>query len=144
MTISDKYKWGGGGLYSTANDCLRLLHSLLSCDGVLLKSTTILEMLAPQIPNTRIFEDMPPKSVAKSFSSKRRIAGILQHGLCAFMGSEKSELGRSRNSSKWCGLTNTYWAIYPVLGSLVVAGYRQGSSRRIYGTSLASSRFWSH
>ena len=108
-TISDKYKWGGGGLYSTAHDCMRLLQSLLNDDGLLLKSETIKELLSPQVQDEQIFNNIPPKSVAQRFSSKRKIAGPLQHSLCGFMGSKTSELGRSASSNEWCGATNVYW-----------------------------------
>jgi CubicO group peptidase (beta-lactamase class C family) len=107
--ISDKYQWGGGGLYSTAHDYLRLLQSLLSDDGPLLRSETIDELLSPQVQDEQIFNNIPPKSVAQSFSSKRKIAGPLQHSLCGFMGSKTSELGRSGSFNEWCGATNVYW-----------------------------------
>ena len=107
--ISDKYKWGGGGLYSTAHDYLRLLQSLLSDDGLLLKSSTIKELLSSQVQDEHIFSDMAPKSLAQRFSSMRKIAGPLQHSLCGFMGSKTSELGRSGSSNEWCGATNVYW-----------------------------------
>jgi CubicO group peptidase (beta-lactamase class C family) len=107
--VSDKYKWGGGGLYSTVNDCLRLLQSLLSDDGLLLKSATIKELLSPQVQDAQIFNDMHPKSIAQRFASMRKIAGPLQHSLCGFIGSKTSELGRSGSSNEWFGATNVYW-----------------------------------
>ena len=108
-SISDRYKWGGGGLYSTTHDCLRLLHSLLSDDGRLLKSATVKELLSPQVQDEQIFNDLPPKSIARKFSSVRDIAGNLQHSLCGFMGSKPSKVGRCGSSNQWCGSTNVYW-----------------------------------
>lgn len=119
-SIADKYRWGGGGLYSTAHDYLCFLQSLLNDDGLLLKSSTIKEMLSPQVQHEHIFDEMPDRSVAKRFASKRKIAGKLQHSLCGMMGSETSDLGRSGSSNMWYGATNTYWVSVSSGSSLVL------------------------
>jgi CubicO group peptidase (beta-lactamase class C family) len=107
---------GGGGIYSTAPDYLRLLQALLnggSLDGAkILKAETVADMAVNQIGNLEagIMKTTNPQlSNDVDFFPGTR----LRWGLGHMINADAVPEGRKAGSLTWAGLYNTYYWIDP-------------------------------
>jgi methyl acetate hydrolase len=107
---------GGGGLYSTGPDYLRLLRMLLGggqLDGVrILQPETVTEMSRNQIGALTVgalTTALPEVSNTVEFFPGM----VKQWGLCAMITTQASPAGRAAGSLAWGGIANTYFWIDP-------------------------------
>jgi CubicO group peptidase (beta-lactamase class C family) len=101
---------GGVGGYSTAPDYMKLLTSLLRDDGKLLKSSTIEEMLRPQLPNPKYLEQVLQIPELHSVLASNFPKGLkVNHGLGGMLNMEPLPTGRSAGAMQWGGMPNLFW-----------------------------------
>ncbi|MCW5704730.1 MAG: serine hydrolase domain-containing protein [Bradyrhizobium sp.] len=107
---------GGGGIYSTAQDYLRLLQALLnggSLDGArILRAETVAQMAVNQIGNLKagvMKTTNPALSNDVDFFPGTR----LRWGLGHMINADAMPGGRRAGSLTWAGLYNTYYWIDP-------------------------------
>ncbi|KIW28227.1 hypothetical protein, variant [Cladophialophora immunda] len=121
---------GGAGLYSTANDYIRLLACLLQDGGPLLKKESVDEMFRPQIGagSTEAFHGAvrssgrdrlwkSPASAAATAATAAATAGTAQeqgaipagHSLAGAVNLEDVPGRRHRGTVNWGGLPNLFW-----------------------------------
>ena len=110
---------GGGGLYSTGPDYLRILRALLG-DGALdgariLKPETVVQLGENQIGDlhvTRLVTVDPVSSNDAEF-----FPGMPKKwGLAYMISTEQAPTGRGAGSLAWAGLANTYFWLDPASG----------------------------
>ena len=106
------YYMGGGGLYSTAPDYIRLLQSLLRGGAPILRSETVAELCRNQVG------DIPAgvlRSVIPATSNDHDPypGRPIRWGLGGMLNMEEVPGGRSAGSLAWAGLANTYWWLDP-------------------------------
>jgi methyl acetate hydrolase len=110
---------GGGGLFSTAHDYLRLLRALLNggeLDGVrILKAATVAMMGENHMG---ALEVLPlPTEMPQLSNPVDLMPGIAKKwGLSFLVNSEAIPGGRAVGSLAWAGLMNTYFWLDPVSG----------------------------
>jgi CubicO group peptidase (beta-lactamase class C family) len=110
---------GGGGLFSTAHDYLRLLRALLNggeLDGVrILKSATVAMMGENHMGALNV---LPLPSEMPGLSNPVDLMpGITKKwGLSFLINSEAIPGGRAAGSLAWAGLMNTYFWLDPATG----------------------------
>ncbi|MBV9323447.1 MAG: beta-lactamase family protein [Chloroflexi bacterium] len=107
---------GGGGLYSTGSDYLRLLRMFLGdgeLDGVrLLKAETVAEMNRNQIGDLSV--GRLTAAIPESSNDAEFFPGLAKKwGLAYMINAEDAPVGRSAGSLAWAGLANTYFWIEP-------------------------------
>ena len=106
--VEDDY--GGAGLFSCAEDYIKLLSSLLMNDGNLLMHKTVEELFRPQLPDTKYIQsvmEIPEAAqfLAPSFGTSVEWNYALG-GAVAVVGVE----GRAdKGMVYWAGLPNSYW-----------------------------------
>ncbi len=111
---------GGGGLFSTASNYIKVLESLLLDDGKLLPSHKVEELFSPQLPESPMLQQkLAANNDAKMLSFETEVEGT-DHvrwsfslcGLSALNGvSGKSEEGLAL----WSGLANCFWVSSSIL-----------------------------
>ena len=110
---------GGGGLFSTAHDYLRLLRALLNggeLDGVrILKSATVAMMGENHMGALNVLP-LPTEMPGLS-NPVNLMPGITKKwGLSFLINSEAIPDGRAAGSLAWAGLMNTYFWLDPATG----------------------------
>ncbi|KAL6242228.1 hypothetical protein RBB50_010776 [Rhinocladiella similis] len=108
---------GGGGLYSSAGDYIKMLISLLKNDGTLLKPETVKMMFEPQLadPKPLLAHTQDPNAGAMfrngvdSASWNFGLGGILTTA-------DVPDVCR-KGTLSWGGLPNLFWWIDPVAGN---------------------------
>ncbi|MEN6350925.1 MAG: serine hydrolase domain-containing protein [Syntrophomonas sp.] len=117
MPQEPEFFMGGGGLYSTGEDYLKLLRMILqggSLDGVrILQPETIKEMGRNQIGEINVG---PLISAIPSLSKDAEFfpGMIKKWGLGFMLTTEDAPTGRSSESMSWVGLCNSFFWIDPV------------------------------
>lgn len=106
---------GGAGLYTTAADYARLLHSLLASlageeERLLLKRETVEEMLRPQLTDLQSRElkfltDLFHDGMAGDFEPGMP----LDHGISGVINLEDAPGKRRKGSMMWGGMCNCHW-----------------------------------
>lgn len=112
---------GGAGLFSTANDYIKLLGALLAGGGPLLSESSVDELLSPQLgiesmAALREFVIGEGPDEGKSWlytqsSEEWRDVMEVQHCLCGLRNSKDVEGRRKKNTVNWDGLPNLVWFI---------------------------------
>jgi hypothetical protein len=99
---------GGGGMYTSAGDYLKLLMAILRNDSTLLSKTSMAELLKSQVKdneylvderNTQMFAQMWPKGGKVKCN----------HNLGGLVVVEDLSTGRKRGSLMWVGSTMIVW-----------------------------------
>ena len=102
---------GGGGLYASAPDYIKVLQAVLAKDGTLLKPETFDEMFQPQLSTAS----------KKSFTDKMQIPWMnlamgyppmgaqITWGLGGFLAEEDFPGRRKKGTMAWGGLPNLSW-----------------------------------
>lgn len=105
---------GGAGLYSTAADYAKLLHSLLASlagqDDALLERETVEDMLRPQLTSIQSCElkfltDLFHDGMASDFEPGMP----LDHGISGVVNLEDAPGKRRKGSMMWGGMANGHW-----------------------------------
>lgn len=102
--------YGGAGLFSSAEDYIKILRSLLVDDGVLLKPESARELFALQLPDNKYIAEKMDNPQAAAFLAPSYGAGHKwNHGLGGALAVEgiKGRLGVG--ALQWAGLPNSYW-----------------------------------
>ncbi|EPE04147.1 beta-lactamase [Ophiostoma piceae UAMH 11346] len=113
---------GGAGLFSTANDYVKLLGTLLAGGGPLLSSTSVDVLFAPQTLapeasaalRTFVTGSSPQKSKSWLWDSDPdnwRDYMEIKHCLCGLVNKEDVPGRRHKNTVNWDGLPNLLWFI---------------------------------
>jgi len=111
----DVYSEGGGGAcYSTANDFIKLLISLLRNDGKLLKQETVNMMFSPQLKDPIHLRRVRANPISYKPAANIPTWTPVDHGFGGILnGDDIPTTGRSKGSMQWGGLPNLKWWIDP-------------------------------
>lgn len=99
---------GGGGMYSSAGDYIKLLSALLRNDDTLLSKSSVSELLKPQVKdnahldherNAYIFSNIWPNGAKVTCN----------HSLGGLVSMEDLSTGRKTGSVMWLGATAIVW-----------------------------------
>ena len=101
---------GGGGLYTTAGDYVKVLESLLKDDGKLLKAAMLDELFKPQLPDNdelqRTLNQTGPGSVMNGYG-KTQVK--LNHGLGGLVAVDGVPGSVGKGMLCWDGLPSCFW-----------------------------------
>jgi CubicO group peptidase (beta-lactamase class C family) len=102
--------YGGGGLYSSAEDYIKILRSLLLDDGVLLKPETVAELFRPQLQDTTYIQAIMDVPQAAAFLAPSYGAGHKwNYALGGAVATEGIEGRMDVGAMQWAGMPNSYW-----------------------------------
>jgi len=103
---------GGYGLYSTAEDQIRLLQTFVTDESPILKQETIDEMFRPQLQSPQWLREnaVDAKGIAISGNIMFPESAV-NHGLGFIIAAEDLPTGCKSGAAEGGGLTNTYWWI---------------------------------
>lgn len=108
-------EFGGGGLFSTAEDYLKLLKSILRNDGQLLKASSIDLMFTPAMtPSAQesLNATLTVPAVARIMTPGKPVGmPTWSHGLGGLVAGEDSEEGLKAGWMRWGGAPNLKWWI---------------------------------
>lgn len=107
-----EHEYGGGGLYGTALDYVKIIAALL--DGSLLKPDSIDQMFSPQLSNQKMFERVIAQGVPTRIFQNAVLGSIpsktnVNFGLGGVLTLEDIQGARRTGSLSWSGLPNCYW-----------------------------------
>lgn len=105
-----KDELGGVGLYSSAQDYLTVLRSILGNDGRLLKAETVDRMFQPHLSlaSKKHLNEIAQTERSTGFGLPRGTS--VDHGLGGMLNMEDMHTGRKAGSISWGGLPNLkYW-----------------------------------
>ena len=99
---------GGGGLYSSPNDYVKVLVALLCNDGTLLKPETVDKMFTPQLPDSKYLEIVvnPPEGLMYRGGVDSQ---AWNYGLGGILNMEDVEAVCKKGTMSWGGLPNLFW-----------------------------------
>jgi CubicO group peptidase (beta-lactamase class C family) len=109
-TGEPKDDYGGGGLFSCAQDYIKLVSSLLLDDGKLLKSDTVEDLCRPQLEDPKYIQavlDVP--EVAKFFAPSFGPEVKWNHGLGGAIALDGVKDRAEKGMLYWAGLPNSFW-----------------------------------
>ncbi|EXJ76831.1 beta-lactamase [Capronia epimyces CBS 606.96] len=107
---------GGGGLYSSPNDYIKVLLSLLKNDGTLLKPETVKTMFTPQLSDDQqLLAKVTPLEGAMYRGGVDSKAW--NFGLGGILNMEDVDGVCKKGSMSWSGLPNLFWWIDPAAGN---------------------------
>ncbi|EXJ53307.1 beta-lactamase [Cladophialophora psammophila CBS 110553] len=108
---------GGGGLYASAQDYIKVLVSLLKNDGILLKPETVKLMFSPQLLDEgSLVETVTAQGAGPMF--RGGVDGrAWNFGLGGILNMEDVEDVCKKGTMSWGGLPNLFWWIDPSAGN---------------------------
>ncbi|KZP27322.1 beta-lactamase/transpeptidase-like protein [Athelia psychrophila] len=113
------YASGGGGLWGSAPEYLKVLASLLRDDGKLLGSATVAEMFKPQLSQASKDSWMQMLHIPEAnaaFTGNVNLGTEFSWGLGGMYSLEDLPGRRKKGSLAWGGLPNLFWWIDPAAG----------------------------
>jgi CubicO group peptidase (beta-lactamase class C family) len=115
MPTARHFMMGGGGLYSTTDDYLTFLATILAGGAPLLKAETFALMMQNQVGE---FDSGALKSNQPMLSNDfEPLAGLTRrHGLAGLINLDPVPGGRAPGSLAWAGLANCYYWADPAEG----------------------------
>lgn len=141
--------FGGSGGYTTAEDYIKLLTSLLVDDGKLLKSKWIEEAFKPQLEHPEAFTTWVNNPIFGSFlapgiTAEERVSASWDHGLIGAMVVDGVPGRVGPGTLFWSGFANNFWFINRASG---IAGFYaswivppgDGPTGRLYGEFLKAA-----
>ena len=103
---------GGGGLYATARDYIKVLESLLRDDGKLLDPSTLNQLFKPQLPENeqlqKTLNETGPGKVLNGFGKKHV---KLNHGLGGLIAVDGVPGIAGKGLLMWDGLPSCFWFV---------------------------------
>lgn len=112
-TYDPKDDLGGGGLYSSPNDYIKVLVMLLQNDGKLLKRETVDMMFKPQLSHAAVLK-LNAKASGDAGAMYR--AGVTSDawnfGLGGILNTEDVDGVCKNGTMTWGGLPNLYWVCF--------------------------------
>jgi CubicO group peptidase (beta-lactamase class C family) len=103
-----QYESGGGGLYSTADDYIKVLISLTKNDGKLLKSESIDELFKPQLQDPSHLQAVVDNRGVQTEGNFPR-GTLVSYGLGGMLNLTPVPGRRAKGSMQWGGLPNLTW-----------------------------------
>jgi CubicO group peptidase (beta-lactamase class C family) len=100
---------GGGGLYSSGPDYLKVLVSLLRNDGVLLKPETVHEMFTPQLQDPKHLIHTATEGLGAAMYRGGVDNKAWNFGLGGILNTEDVEGLCKKDTMAWGGLPNLFW-----------------------------------
>lgn len=100
---------GGGGLYSSATDYIKVLISILRNDGTLLKPETVEMMFTPQLPDPKYLEAVANDPKTGVFYTSGVEGQRWNYGLGGLLNMEDAEGVCKKGTISWAGLPNLFW-----------------------------------
>ncbi|KAH8898078.1 beta-lactamase [Thozetella sp. PMI_491] len=105
---------GGGGLYSTARQHIKILESLLLDDGKLLPSHRVEELFTPQLPESpNLQKRLAENDDANAHTLETEIEGTdhvrWNFSLCGLSALNSVPARSEAGTGLWSGLLNCYW-----------------------------------
>ena len=107
-----EFHMGGGGLYSTVADYLKLTRALLLGGGPILKPETVKGMAQNHLPDG--VSCRPLKSQLPNLSADMAFVDGMKWGFSFMINPTESPGRRAAGSLSWGGLANSYYWIDPV------------------------------
>ncbi|KLJ08706.1 beta-lactamase [Blastomyces silverae] len=105
-------EYGGHGLWSTAEEYIKLLTSILKDDGKLLSSATLSTLFEPQLhDNSHLIQYMRSTGSEMAMANGVLGNGTWNHSLGGVLATEDIPNRRLKGAINWHGLDNTYWWI---------------------------------
>ncbi|KIW84619.1 hypothetical protein Z517_00007 [Fonsecaea pedrosoi CBS 271.37] len=108
---------GGGGLYSSAPDYIKVLISLLKNDGLLLKPETVKVMFSPQLSNDAYLNATMATPGAGPMFRGGVDSSAWNFGLGGILNMEDVAGVCKKGTMTWGGLPNLFWWIDPAAGN---------------------------
>jgi len=111
-------EYGGEGSTGSAVDYMKIMHSILSNDGKLLKLSSIDQMFTPQFNPSELagYEEFRKLPFMLDTFASVKLGTKCSWGLGGFMVLEDYETGRKKTTLSWSGLPNLCWTIDRVGG----------------------------
>lgn len=100
---------GGGGLYSSAPDYIKVLISLLKNDGKLLKPETVKSMFTPQLPDDKYIVSTVTAPVTGAMYRGGIDSAAWNWGLGGILNMEDVQGICKKGTLSWGGLPNLFW-----------------------------------
>jgi CubicO group peptidase (beta-lactamase class C family) len=100
---------GGSGLYSTANDYVKMLVSLINCDDKILKAESIKELFKPQLDDPKHFQDFCDGPFHDSICPEFPRMLPVNYALGGAVNQEDVPEKRRTGSMMWSGVTGPRW-----------------------------------
>jgi CubicO group peptidase (beta-lactamase class C family) len=108
---------GGGGLYSTPSDYVKLLIALLKKDETLLQPETVAMMFQPQLADDKYINDVVNASpMGPMFTNGLTECKKWNFGLGGILNLEDVLGVANKGAMAWGGLPNLFWWIDPTGG----------------------------
>ena len=115
VPVNPTDEFGGGGLFSTAEDFLKVLKSIMNGDGRLLTSPSIDQMFTPALTPEQTSTLHIPLSIPSiaSIMAPGEVpgSGSWQHSVAGLMGMHDSDDGFTPGWIQWGGAPNLKWWI---------------------------------
>ena len=111
----DPDEFGGGGAFGSAVEYMKILHSICSDDGKLLKSETIDEMFSPQL-NSNAQNVLTQFRKIFTGSGNLELGAQVDYGLGGLLISKDEGTDGKGGILRWSGRPNLYWMIDRVRG----------------------------
>jgi CubicO group peptidase (beta-lactamase class C family) len=106
----DPDEFGGGGAFGSAVEYMKILHSICSDDGKLLKSETIDEMFSPQL-NSNAQNVLAQFRKIFTGSGNLELGAQVDYGLGGLLISKDEGTDGIGGILRWSGRPNLYWMI---------------------------------
>ena len=103
---------GGGGAFSTPNDYIKILASLLKNDGVLLQDATVKSMFLPQISDASILHRYMGRRAAGAMCRSGVKAEAWNFGLGGILNMEDVPGFCRQGTMSWSGLPGLFWVSF--------------------------------
>jgi len=108
---------GGGGLYSSAPDYIKVLISLLKNDGTLLAPDTVKLMFTPQLSDDKYLVATATETIAGPMFRAGVDSAAWNFGLGGILNMDDVDGVCKKGTMTWGGLPNLFWWIDPAAGS---------------------------
>jgi len=100
---------GGGGLYSSPNDYIKVLVALLKNDGTLLKPETVRAMFTPQLPDDKYLVAIVTDPTVGPMMRAGVDSQAWNFGLGGILNMDDVEGVCNKGTMTWGGLPNLFW-----------------------------------
>jgi CubicO group peptidase (beta-lactamase class C family) len=107
-------EFGGGGLYTTVNEMLKICHGILT--GKLLRPETVREMFQPQLESVLGLDQPHSYSLASRNAIWNAVPDDVpvNSGIGGLMNTSRLLGRREAHSLTWSGKPNCYWVGHPI------------------------------
>ena len=113
--------FGGGGLYTTVNEMLKIYHGILTAE--LLRPETVKEMFQPHLESVQGLDQPRDYSLASRNAIWNAVPNDVpvDFGIGGLVNTSRLPKRREAYSLTWSGKPNCYWVGHPIYGKSIVA-----------------------